>query len=650
MNVLPSKFRKRHRRPSHTDVSLLRAVHSAHKSLESLPESAIADAYRKLRDSHKSCEHSQTSTRTTSPAPTNRFTVETLTQSLALALESLRRTTGMFAYDVQILAGIAMTRGTIAEMHTGEGKTLTTMFPAAALALSGRGVHVATVNAYLADRDFEFLRPALEMLGLTVGISRSGDATELKRTAYACDVTFSTGYELGFDFLRDQIAMRTQTDQLGAKLRRDLLGESKNQNGQAQRGFAAAIIDEIDSVFIDEATTPLVLSSGSLGTTRDQSVYFAAKSSAEQLVENEDFMIDRSEKTLTLTDNGIEATHQFRSLVAGQAHKQNLLRPWRLYVESALRAQHIMIRDINYVVRDDKVEIVDEYTGRIFSDRNWRDGLHQAVEAKENVSITEERKTIAKISRQRYFQRYELLCGMTGTADGHQREFQKTYGLPIVFIPRRKNLIRIQLPTRYFNSQDEKIETIVGDSIQRQSDGQPVLIGTRTIQQSHQLSQRFANRDVNHQVLNGVQDDEEATLINLAGSSGSITVATNMAGRGTDIKLDSKAIEAGGLHVIGFERNSSIRIDRQLLGRSGRQGEPGSGQFFVSAEDEIVRRFDSSLVKAMSRIRKPGGIESRAFDQRIQAIQKAAGQSSYQSRQDVMREELWLDKVKKTAG
>ncbi len=639
MNFFQTKIRKYNTFPKRCDARLLTSIKSARKTLESQTELELAVAYWNLREQN---EFKSAATKDSS---------EILVQSFALGIEALRRTTGMIAYDVQILAGVAMASGSVAEMQTGEGKTLTTMLPIVFLALPRNGVHVATVNAYLAKRDYEFLKPGLEMLGITAGISLATSTPDEKKEAYACDVTFATGYEFGFDFLRDQIAAKKfGIDKLGAKLRRSLFFEPQIYDAQIQRGFAAAIIDEVDSVFIDEATTPLVLSSGALGAKVDDTIYIQAKTTAETLVEDEDFIIDKLNKTLSLTERGVESAHYAHELFVEKRKSHSLLRPWHQYVESAVRAQHMITRDINYVVRNQKVEIVDEYTGRIFSDRNWRDGLHQAVEAKENVPITEERRTIARISRQRYFQRYKLLCGMTGTADGQQREFRKCYNLPVVVIPRRKELRRIELPTRYFRSEDEKSSAIVKDAIARSSNGQPVLIGTRTIQQSLQLSDKLSKNGIQYRILNGVQDEEEAALIATAGTSGTITVATNMAGRGTDIQLDSQAIEAGGLHVIGFERNSSQRIDRQLLGRSGRQGDPGSGQFFVSAEDHIVNRFDSWLVKMLKRVTLTNGVESRGFDRRVKLIQQASEQMGYLARRDVMREELWLDKVKKSAG
>lgn len=619
------------------DGQLLDSIHQFRKRLEPSSRSDLAQQFHQIQLEAQSCSTS--------------LNHEHLVQAFALGMEALRRTSGLMAYDVQILAGLAMARGSVAEMQTGEGKTLTTLFPITAFALHGHGVHVATVSDYLAHRDFEFLKPALNLIGISSSLSSSGLSADEKRSAYAADVTFATGYELGFDFLRDQIAARSENQpRLGSQLRRDLFHDDLPGSTQTQRGYAAAIIDEIDSVFIDEATTPLVLSAGSLGSKVDPSVYRLAKSVAEQLQRDLDFHLDTSEKSVTLTERGVESSHQLLSQAESPLAHLQLLRPWRQCIDSALRAMHLMTRDINYVIRDNTVEIVDEYTGRIFSDRNWRDGLHQAVEAKEDVTITEERKTIAKISRQRYFQRYDTLCGMTGTADGHQKELRQCYRLPVVIIPRRKPLLRIECPTRYFKSQADKLKAIIADTTERNTTGQPILIGTRTIQQSIAVSEQLTLRKIAHQVLNGVQDKTEAELIADAGSLGSLTVATNMAGRGTDIKLGPGAVEAGGLHVIGFERNSSLRIDRQLLGRAGRQGDPGSGQFFVSAEDDLLTRFDPRLAKQLQKISRSDGTRSQRFDRRIRQVQANAELASYRMRQGVMREELWLDKIKKLAG
>ena len=644
-------FFARNKRPlsnGHSADKLISLVHQRMASLSSLADSQLKSRFSSLRSRHAE-----------SIAPFQ-FEPSLLVDAIALGVATLNRVHQMSAYDVQLKAGFAMIQGAVAEMQTGEGKTLTTMFPVVAFALTGQGVHVATVNQYLAQRDCEFLRPALELLGISVGISASGESTEDKRQAYACDVTFATGYELGFDFLRDQIARREQPKtRLGARVLENLFGESSLTETPIQRGFSAAIVDEVDSVLIDEAITPLVLSAGAMGTSANKSVYFAAKQAAERLVADRDYFIDKTRKTIALTDAGNELIHQSRDILfhcASDAKIPQLLRPWRLYIESALRAQHLMIREIHYVVNEQSVELVDEYTGRIFSDRNWRDGLHQAVEAKENIPISEERKTIAKISRQRFFQRYPMLCGMTGTADGHQHEFQNFYQLPIEIIPPRKTNRRVEFPTQYFATEQSKTEAVVEDAIRRSSLGQPVLIATRTIQQSNFIADCLNGKGHDHQVVNGVQDEDESTVISKAGTASTITVATNMAGRGTDIKPDDRALEAGGLHVIGFDRNTSGRIDRQLLGRAGRQGHPGSGQFFVSAEDELLVRFDPKAIRMILRLTKgksdknSSGIQSRWLDSRIVQLQKKVEQINFKRRVEATREELWLDKVKKVAS
>lgn len=581
--------------------------------------------------------------------------------AFGLTMIAAQRMTGMEPYEVQVLAGLAMARGAVAEMQTGEGKTLTSLFPIVFHGLSGGGVHVATVNAYLAERDFELLKPVIELLGLTVGISNDGDETSVKRNAYQQNVTFATGYELGFDFLRDQTAWQARgNEKLGERLRRRLTGTDADGSFRRQQGFAAAVIDEIDSVLIDEATTPLVLSAGRADGSPDPIVYQAANWLAEQLTAEKDFIIDEKGKSLNLTHAGIERTqslrqeaiHRFSQLENSLKTISNpaMLRPWQNYVESALRGQQLMLRDVHYVVRDERVEIVDENTGRIFPDRNWRDGLHQAVETKEGVPISEERKTIARISRQRYFQRYQTLCGMTGTAVGQQRELIECYRLSIVVIPSRKASQRELLPTRYFGTATDKLAAVVAQIFARHQLGQPVLIGTRTIAQTRVLSESLTQQTIPHQLLNGVQDADESSLIAVAGEAGMITVATNMAGRGTDIKPDATALAAGGLHVIGFERNLSARIDRQLLGRAGRQGDPGSGQFFVCAADELILRNGAGIVKALARIKDSRGINSPDLDRQIARLQQVAESESYRARRAVMREELWLDKIKKTVA
>ncbi len=649
--------------PTAADHRLLQSINERCDSLASTSDQGLREQIGLLQDE-------------VAQLPQKAMADHVLVRSLSLAKQALIRTSGMTAYDVQLLAGIAMSRGAIVEMQTGEGKTLTSTFPIVAHALTRRGVHVATVNGYLTQRDFEFVAPALQLLGLTVGISNDGESADAKRKSYACDVTFSTGYEFGFDFLRDQISLMSRgPDRLGENLKRQLFSQDKVRPNHCQRGHAVAIIDEIDSVLIDEATTPLVLSSGSLNKLKSSAVkqhYHRANEIALDLQRDHDFVVDDQAKTVFLTQAGSETIHAVppnhvpepratfdmladldmaQVLVDQQLSSNHLVRPWQQYIESALRAQHTMRRDINYIVHDGKVKIVDEYTGRIFSDRNWRAGLHQAVEAKEGVEITEEKRTLARISRQRYFQRYGLLCGMTGTVSGHQREMFSCYQLPVVAIPRRKQSRQCEIPTRYFSSERRKISAVVTDAVTRHQSGQPILIGTRTIQQTLQISQALAQQAVPHQVLNGVQDADEALLIAAAGRPAAITVATNMAGRGTDINLQDGALGAGGLHVIGFERNHSRRIDRQLLGRAGRQGDPGSGQFFVSADDEIVKRFATSLERVLASLcASRDGQPNPSFDKQISKAQQTAEKESQKQRENVMREELWLDDVKKAVN
>ena len=554
-----------------------------------------------------------------------------------MARQAIQRSLHVTPYEVQILAGIAMARGAIAQMDTGEGKTISGVFPAVVHGLRGRGVHVATVNRYLAERDYRQLSDVFSRLGLSTGLSRDGEDASKKRAAYDCDITFATGYELGFDFLRDRIALSAyRNERLGNRLQRQLFSPQGTQPAVTQRNLDVAIIDEVDSVLIDEATTPLVLSSvaavsGNDSTGAASDVHHQARGVALALEIEQHFEICALTKALHLTPEGARKVYALFS----HSSTSGLLRPVLQYVESALRAEHVMQRDVHYVIVDDKIEIVDEYTGRIFSDRNWRDGLHQAVEAKEGVPVTPERCTIARISRQRYFQKYEMLCGMTGTASGHETEWRNVYDLSIVVIPPRVAPQRLVKPTVVVLTLEEKLRRMIAETGDCHQRGQPVLIGTRTIEQSRMVSDGLTASSVPHQVLNGVQDEAEADVIARCGMAGAVTVATNLAGRGTDIKPDAEAIKAGGLHVIGFERSSSARIDRQLLGRAGRQGQPGSGRFFLCTEDELVQRFGESL-------------EVNEIDERmIQSIQAKAERQSLQARRDVMRIEQWMDNIRK---
>ena len=453
--------------------------------------------------------------------------------TLALTTEAIRRTTGMTYYEVQLLAGMALSTGCITEVQTGEGKTITAAIPAVLHALGGRSVHVATVNAYLAERDFRLVSPAFQLLGITAGWLKEKAAPADKRKAYQQEVVYGTGYEFGFDYLRDQSnARRVQQTFLGERFRQQLRGNAAAHQKMVQRTHDVAIIDEIDSVLIDEANTPLVLSGATEGAARHGEVFAAAFRHAQRLVRDVALCCGRASTQRPADGRGTE-----RELSpVGTRPRRDWSGPWTSYIEQSLRAHCLLRRDVDYVVQDGQVKLVDQYTGRIFSDRSWRDGLHQAVQFKEGVPVTEENKSIARISRQRYFGRYQKLCGMTGTATGHEHEFQAFYGLPIVVIPPRRPVQRLRLPTRYFATLEQKWSAIAQEVHARHATGQPILIGTKTIDESEVLAHHFCQLNIPHQLLNGKQDRSEADIVAAAGREYAVTIATNMAGRGTDIQ------------------------------------------------------------------------------------------------------------------
>ncbi|MCA9189610.1 MAG: translocase, partial [Planctomycetales bacterium] len=434
---------------------------------------------------------------------------DVLVPMFALVNESLRRSLGFVYYDVQLYAGIVLATGAIAEMKTGEGKTIVAALPACLHALNGRGVHVATVNQYLAERDCQELSPVYRRLGFEVGITRA-DQPQDKKIAYDCDITYGTGYEFGFDFLRDQLSRQcSPRPRLGERFRQSLQGQTPAAVPGMQRGHAMAIVDEVDSVLLDEATTPLIISLAASASTDVIKAYHRARHVADTLNEDVDFTVDARTKSIRLTDDGSSKVH------APPLHPPatGLLRPWSTYVEQSLKACLLLTRDVDYVVRDGKVMIVDQYTGRIFSERSWNDGLHQSVEVKEGLEVTAERRSAARISRQRYFQMYENLCGMTGTATGHEAEFHKFYRLPVVVVPERRPNRRVALPTRVFPSSDDKYKFVATDVKQRAGRGQPVLIGTRTIEESQRVAQQLDQLCIPFQLLNGKQDEAEAELV-----------------------------------------------------------------------------------------------------------------------------------------
>lgn len=516
----------------------------------------------------------------------NKISHEQLAKCFALVREVSRRELNMRHYDVQIIGGWTLFKGYIAEMETGEGKTLTATLPVCAAALAGAPVHVITVNDYLVQRDAELMRPIYRAFGLTVGSITENLGHEERQAAYACDVVYTTSKQLAFDYLKDRLVMGRMRGRLRHLLQR-LAGEGSRLDRILLRGLCYAIVDEADSLLIDEARTPLIISAQ--GQTLDhEKLYRQALEIARQLDEKTDFVKAAQSREVELTELGreriAELTAPLGGIWAGINRSSALIR-------QALTALYLFHRDEHYLVRDDKVQIIDEYTGRVFSDRSWEKGLHQMIEVKENCPVTMQKDTLARISFQQFFRRYFRLSGMTGTATETRDELASVYGLTVVKIPSNRPIVRRQFPTRFFSDNKQKWQAVVSRIAQIHGSGRPVLVGTRSVKMSEHLSELLTEQGLAHQVLNARQDQHEAEIISHAGEQGRITVATNMAGRGTDIKLTKPILELGGLHVIATEFHESRRIDRQLFGRCGRQGDPGSYEMFASLEDELYNGY-----------------------------------------------------------
>lgn len=558
----------------------------------------------------------------------------------ALVAEAFHRVLGIQLYEVQLQAGLALVQPAVAQMQTGEGKTFAASLPGLVYALSGRGVHVMTVNAYLAERDFEQLEPVFEALGVTVGFLTPDATPESKRAAYACDVTYGPGYDFGFDYLRDQAQLLARgTARLGDYFR-ERLRNDRPRDLLVQRGHVAAIVDEIDSVLLDEATTPLVLAWGGDEPAENAEVFRAALDVAGRLEPGRDYL----EIGLRRGQLTPEGTTRLESR-GQEIPALGLQRPWRDYVETALRAKLQFRRDIEYIVRDDQILLVDQHTGRIFADRSWQDGLHQAVQAKEGVTITREQGTLARITRQRFFRLYDTVCGMTGTAMVSRRELHKVYGLRVVDIPTHRPCRRRHEPARFFADQETKRTAIADDVAARHHRRQPVLVGTQTIEESQWMSALLDERQVVHLVLNGKQDEEEAAIVAAAGQLGAVTIATNMAGRGTDIPLGPGVAELGGLHVIVCEPHESARVDRQLIGRSARQGDPGSCQQFASGQDATIVNFAPQLSERIRREAELDGSIAHDFRTDIAKIQRDVEQLRFQQRRQMYAHDDWLESM-----
>lgn len=556
-----------------------------------------------------------------------------LLPAFACAYEAARRVLGIEFYNSQLLGGLALARGCIAEMQTGEGKTFTALIPAVFYSLGGNGVHLMTVNDYLAERDFELLKPVYELLGISVGFVGPEIESEEKRAAYRCDVTYGPGCEFGFDYLRDQAAIiARKKPRLGSAFRTQLRGESLPTYEPIQRARSVAIVDEADSVMIDEATTPLILATGGDDPAPNAHVYLQAKVSAALLTKNRHYVVDESKRSLHLTAEGVAF------LKKQPAPRKGLDRPWRNYVEQALRADLLHDRDVYYVVADGEVQIVDQNTGRIFKDRSWKDGLHQAVQAKENVDITCENRSLARITRQRFFQLYDHVCGMTGTAKDSQSELRAIFKLEVVVIDPNKPCLRQRLPTRILADAESKFQAIIEETKSVHSTGQPVLIGTAAIEQSEAISKRMTQWGIAHELLNGKQDADEADIVSRAGVVGAVTIATNMAGRGTDIKLGPGAAELGGLHVIAVEPQESTRVDRQLVGRSARQGDPGSCRLYTAPDDSIFQRYEPNMTAPR--------LQSKTdIDGYIRALQQRIERTGAEHRRQMYSHDDWLEKI-----
>jgi len=539
-----------------------------------------------------------------------------LPEAFALVREGAKRVLGLFPYKVQITGGITLHDGNIAEMRTGEGKTLTATMPVYLNALSGDGVHVVTVNEYLASRDAREMGELYNFLGLTVGLNLTGMSSEEKRAAYAADITYSTNSELGFDYLRDNMVVY------------------KSQ--MVQRPLNYAVVDETDSILIDEARTPLIISGQAEKSTV---LYQRADMFVKGLKEEEDYTIDLTSKTISLTDEGINKAEQtFRLPNLYDVDNSALVH----HIDQALRANYIMLRDIDYVVDEGKVKIVDGFTGRIMEGRRYSDGLHQAIEAKEGVEVENESKTMATITYQNYFRMYRKLSGMTGTAKTEEEEFREIYNMNVIAIPTNRPVQRIDGHDLIYPSLRSKFRAVVQDIKQRHEAGQPILVGTVAVETSELLSNLLRAEGIPHEVLNAKNHFKEAEIIMSAGQRGAVTIATNMAGRGTDIKLGKGVKELGGLCVIGTERHESRRIDNQLRGRSGRQGDPGATQFYLSLEDDLMKRFGGEKMQAIwerLNLTDEGDdnfIQSKMLTRQVESSQKRVEGNNYDTRKSVL--------------
>jgi preprotein translocase subunit SecA len=564
-------------------------------------------------------------------------------------MESFRRVHQIDLFDVQIQAGLSLISGGIAEVQTGEGKTFIAAIPAFVFSLFGRGVHVSTTNEYLSQRDYDEIRPVLRLLGVTVGCLHQDDSDAKKRNAYECDVTYGPGYEFGFHFLRDQIRTRQFLDRrLGGDFVDRLQGRSLPSRAPVQSRRSFAIIDEADSVLIDEANTPLVLS----GATGSDHCNLHAMQVADRIAKG--FVKDRHYRMKgrsleLLSDGNSQIQDCLSSATLGE-----LRRPWQLYVSNSLRANHLFTRDVDYVVQDDKVAIVDSHTGRIHDERTWQNGLHQAVEVKEGLEPSPDNVVDARITRQRFLQKYDLICGLTGTAKGNESDFRDFYGMSVKSFDPNKPCQRTLLPTRFFATEEAKQAFVVTEATQFASQSRSVIVGTRSIQEANQYFRRLEARGAKVEILHGLQDRDEAEVIKQAGSPGQITVTTSIAGRGTDIRLSPAVRDAGGLHVIATQFNDSARVDRQLAGRTARQGDPGSARWTCAPNDSILANHDlpeaTRIRRSLCKITEELGIGSDRLNREVKQLHQRIEAIGYDSRAKMVAHDRWMESIQKVVA
>lgn len=577
------------------------------------------------------------------------FREDLVAKSFALVREAARRTAGMRHFDVQLIGGLVLLNGMVAEMETGEGKTLVATLPACTAALAGVPVHIITVNDYLARRDSEWMSPIYECLGLTVGTVSHGMDPVAKQNAYGCDITYCTNKEIAFDYLRDRIVLWDRPTAVRLKLEQ-MYGEKSRVNKLLLRGLHFAIVDEADSVLVDEARTPLIISSEGAGAY-DPSVYQNIMGLAKSLVERSDYTVSSSERSVELTHRGkarIGALDWDEVKLQASEEQRNEL------VRQALVALHLFSRDKHYLIKDGKIQIIDEYTGRLMADRSWERGLHQFIEVKEDCEVSRRKDTRARISYQRFFRRYLRLSGMTGTAREVAGELWSIYRMPVVTIPPNKRVKRKLLADRVYRKAENKWGALIKTVSRMHEEGRPVLVGTRSVEASEHLSMLMTESNMAHKVLNARQDKEEAEIIAEAGQTGRVTVATNMAGRGTDIRLGPDVADLGGLFVIASERHESRRIDRQLFGRCGRQGDPGRCVAFVSLEDELMSvyigkglRWLTSLLLSIPGFGWIGRLIGKALFRRAQ---RAAERLHTRMRRDLLKMDEQLSETLAFAG